>query len=638
MNIFKSKTGVRFGVAALTIFGLAAFYFYYTTGQHLQYADAISRLNIARKVVDNLTPGLAQVGNVWLPLPQILMLPFIWNYTLWQTGIAGAIMSVSAFILGGYFIYKTGYIISQSKLASFLGMLIYALNINILYLQSTAMSEAVFLCTLAASTFYFVQWMKTEKKYFLILAAAWVAAMTLTRYEGLAILLPSIPMVFLYTILKTRKYQRAEGTTLIYTVLACVGFGAWTLYLAMIFGDPLYWKTYYASGAVNGGVETFSQAKPFMAAVWQYFTSFVWMIGLIPTIFTILGLLALAYKTIKDRTWYFFPILMPLAIFLFMVLTLQRNTPIVQPALTLANIMRGETSMGTGFNIRYGLLLLPWAAVMSTYLFAVLRPAFLKIVIFAFFGIQIYSYFVPNYSVIYQIPARNFGKPYQDMVEWMKKNYDGGLILISASSHEDQMFAMGFDYKNYIHEGTNRYWKESLDNPSRYSKWVVRDPGHKEDQVARHMNRIDILDREYKLMYNRDQVRIYKKITDPYFKVIDAKSPPPPAEPVPTFTPDPSAAPSTETGSVEGEYKYTAARRESYTALARKALADYAKEKSVTFPRGEQTYLETSLVAEKRNVPLEIGQEVVFTKAKIEELIKTWESLTPGVQARWNRY
>src|SRR5260221_7271121 len=79
--------------------------FYYLNGQNVLYADTMSRLDIARKVIDNLTPGFAQVGNVWLPLPQLLMVPFIWNNFLWHSGLAGALMSGTAFVIGGLYIY-----------------------------------------------------------------------------------------------------------------------------------------------------------------------------------------------------------------------------------------------------------------------------------------------------------------------------------------------------------------------------------------------------------------------------------------------------------------------------------------------------------------------------------------------------
>src|SRR5688500_3325244 len=114
MNFRKSliDNTENFVLILLSILSVSVFLFFFQSDQHLPYADSMSRLNIARKVVDNLTPGLAQVGNVWLPLPQILMLPFIWNYYLWQSGIAGYLMSGTSFIVGGVFVYKAAKIIS----------------------------------------------------------------------------------------------------------------------------------------------------------------------------------------------------------------------------------------------------------------------------------------------------------------------------------------------------------------------------------------------------------------------------------------------------------------------------------------------------------------------------------------------
>lgn len=523
MNILKLGLYPYNRTSSIVIFFLSfvstfSFVYFFSTSSHLPYADAISRLNIARKVVDNITPGLAQLGNVWLPLPQILMLPFIWNRFLWHTGIAGAIMSMSAFIIGGYYVYKSANLLTENQLTSFISTGIYALNINLLYLQTTAMSESLFLATLAATIYYFLEWTFETKKTSLIMAALAVSAMTLTRYEGLAVLLSSLPMVFVFTYLQKKKIHEAEGNTVIFVTLASLGFGLWTLYLTMIFKDPLFWKNYYATPAASGGIAAFSQAKPFLAALWQYFTSIVWMIGLIPTLYTILGLLILMLFCIWKKTINYLVLLMPISIFLFMVLTLQRNTPIVQPALTISNILSSDTSNQTGFNIRYGLLLLPWAAVMSSFVFRI-KPIIIKVLFFSIFLLQVVTYIWPKYTLIYKIPDRLGPKPYGDFVQWMKDHYDGGKILVSAGSHEDQMFEMGFDYKTYIHEGTGKYWKESIDNPSRYATWVVLDSGHPQDQVAKLLTRADILDRDYQKVYDQEQLKVYKIITKPYFEI-----------------------------------------------------------------------------------------------------------------------
>ena len=58
-------------------------------GTLLLYGDAVAHLHIARRVFDSLTPGFRQLGSVWLPLPHILLLPFVWNMTWWHNGLAG---------------------------------------------------------------------------------------------------------------------------------------------------------------------------------------------------------------------------------------------------------------------------------------------------------------------------------------------------------------------------------------------------------------------------------------------------------------------------------------------------------------------------------------------------------------------
>jgi hypothetical protein len=270
------------------------------------------------------------------------------------------------------------------------------------------------------------------------------------------------------------------------------------------------------------GKEYFSQAKPFHAALWQYFTSSAWMIGIIPVVLSIPATIIMLIRDIKDRTFFFLPLLLPLSIFVFMALTLQRNTPIVQPPLNFDSIFSTETSAQTGFNIRYGLLLLPWVAIIISFFFIFKNrhlKAFLAVLFVCLFSVQVYTYFRPTYTVLYQIPVSVKPKPYGDFVKWMKANYDGGYIMISAASHEDQMFEMGFDYKTYIHEGVDKYWKECLDDPPRYAKWVVLDKGHDRDAIAQKPGIEIVLARDYSLVYNKEQVMVYQIKTRPWYEI-----------------------------------------------------------------------------------------------------------------------
>src|SRR5919199_5505590 len=60
----------------------------------LAYSDALSHLNIARRLVDSRTPGVTQLGTVWLPVPHVLMLPFVWIDPLWRSGLAGSLVGL----------------------------------------------------------------------------------------------------------------------------------------------------------------------------------------------------------------------------------------------------------------------------------------------------------------------------------------------------------------------------------------------------------------------------------------------------------------------------------------------------------------------------------------------------------------
>ncbi|HLK32472.1 MAG TPA: hypothetical protein VKT29_05240, partial [Terriglobales bacterium] len=67
-----------------------AFIWYFRHNQVLLYGDAVAHINIARRVFDSRTPGLKQLGTVWLPLPHLLIIPFIFTDWSWQTGFGGS--------------------------------------------------------------------------------------------------------------------------------------------------------------------------------------------------------------------------------------------------------------------------------------------------------------------------------------------------------------------------------------------------------------------------------------------------------------------------------------------------------------------------------------------------------------------
>ena len=128
----QQRTEARFTMLLAAI-SVVALLFYYIKQQLLLYGDAVAHLNIARRVVDNRHPieSYGQLGTVWLPLQHIAMLPFVWVNALWQSGIAGAIPGMLAFVLGTLGIYRLVNARAGTVAAS-IAAAVYALNPNLL--------------------------------------------------------------------------------------------------------------------------------------------------------------------------------------------------------------------------------------------------------------------------------------------------------------------------------------------------------------------------------------------------------------------------------------------------------------------------------------------------------------------------
>src|SRR6185295_3146288 len=138
-NFVSSLTSSAILLAALSC---TAAWFVYSRGYTLYYGDAEAHLNIARRVFDSRTPQWEQIGTVWLPLPHLVMMPFLRSLRLWTTGLAGVIPSAASFVVAGVALFAATRRVFQSAAAGFASVLVFALNPNLLYLQSTPMTEA----------------------------------------------------------------------------------------------------------------------------------------------------------------------------------------------------------------------------------------------------------------------------------------------------------------------------------------------------------------------------------------------------------------------------------------------------------------------------------------------------------------
>ncbi|MGO9433322.1 MAG: ArnT family glycosyltransferase [Terracidiphilus sp.] len=210
-------------------------------GAMLNYGDAVAHLAIARRVIDSHYPGLKQLGSVWLPLPHLLMIPFVAVYRWWADGIAGMIPSALAFILGCLGIYRLA---RQWLLphAAIIALIFFAINPNLLYLQTTAMTEPLFLCELIWTVVWLVEWRRAldidphRSSRILWLIAISLVAAVYTRYDGWILAFLAWTAIGITLI----RYDKLRSPAFwLASILVIAAPLVWFAYNATVFGDWL---------------------------------------------------------------------------------------------------------------------------------------------------------------------------------------------------------------------------------------------------------------------------------------------------------------------------------------------------------------------------------------------------------------
>jgi len=243
-------------VAALaSVVSLFSFLYYFQRGEILLYGDAVAHINIARRVFDSQTPGLLQLGTVWLPLPHLLMIPFLVSDWMWRTGLGGSIPSMIAYVLGATGIFRLTRCLleddertrSAARAGAWLAALIYGANPNLVYLQATAMTEPLYLAFFIWAVTYFVEFRRLLASESVDSSAlrrplnrcAWcLAGAELTRYDGwfLAAVIGMPVLLLLLRRWNDRAFRRPAIKFVLSVAFAPV---LWLSYNAAVYRNPL---------------------------------------------------------------------------------------------------------------------------------------------------------------------------------------------------------------------------------------------------------------------------------------------------------------------------------------------------------------------------------------------------------------
>ena len=264
---------------------LFSFFYYFRHSDLLLYGDAVAHINIARRVFDSQTPGLMQLGTVWLPLPHLLMLPFIFSKAMWQSGAGGSIPSMIAYVFGVIGIFRlVGGMLGDdlcekasaergrlpvmaaqspaatrplATLGAWTAAFAYGANPNLIYMQATAMTESVYLALFIWAVVYFAEFIrelmkndrlersKDQDKHWArrlrrsLMRCAWCLAGTeLTRYDGwfLAGMIGTVAVL-----IALRRWEDRDLRLVVLKFLLAIAVAPvlWLAYNGIVYGNAL---------------------------------------------------------------------------------------------------------------------------------------------------------------------------------------------------------------------------------------------------------------------------------------------------------------------------------------------------------------------------------------------------------------
>jgi hypothetical protein len=251
-RIAWTERGAVLGCCLLA--SLAAIAWSWRHGAMMNYGDAIAHLHIARRVLDSHRPGLTQLGSVWLPLPHLLMLPFVQVYAWWANGVAGTIPSALAYLASCAGVYRLARRWLPCAPAA-LALAFFALNPNLLYLQTTAMTEPLFVCETIWTAVWLAEWsaaLDTEPHR----AARWLpwillatVAAVFTRYDGW--IMSFLAWAAMAVALR-RRGRLFSASFSVFTLALALAPVVWFAYNATAFGDWLYFaRGPYSAAAIE---------------------------------------------------------------------------------------------------------------------------------------------------------------------------------------------------------------------------------------------------------------------------------------------------------------------------------------------------------------------------------------------------
>jgi Dolichyl-phosphate-mannose-protein mannosyltransferase len=510
----KDRTVSYLMLAAVGLSLTATAYFYHH-GQLVLYDDEFSRMTIARRTFDNPVGfSLAQLGGVWLPWPQLLMMPFLAVNALYFDGIGGSIPSMLSYVASAVLIYKIVYHLTGARRApAIAGAAVFVLSPNVLYMQSTALSELCMFVSLLAGIYgvqrFFEVERRSSQRRYLAFAGVSCALALLTRYEGWIVTSALLGCLVCGCIRRGDTRSEVKAYALAFAFLPALALAGWLAYNQVIFGSALY---FYDGPYAKPSLWS-SAADP---AVGHWLVSAATYLYAIlddtnwPTVVLALaGVIALAWRRrLAAQTLPALSLLTLIPFFVWSLHGAQRPMHVPQINHSL-------------YNTRFALVFVPAAAIYIGCLIGMLRSTFLVraasiVAVGAAVGAMVLCFEAPDRRITTLQDNLAWSRQpvavqFASAAAYLRANYRGGLVLAQFFGNEGVLYEAHITPAADVYEGIHQLWRPALANPvGTHIQWILIRT-NPIDRVYRSLHGSDRLRAGYRLVYDQREYQIYRR-------------------------------------------------------------------------------------------------------------------------------
>ena len=384
------------------------------------------------------------------------MMPFAAVDSLWRSGLAGAIPSALCFIGAGLLLFRIAFHSYDCEHSAWAAVLLFALNPNMLYLQSIAMTEAIFVCAVLLTLYASLK----QRPW---LAGFGLLAANMTRYEGWLL----IPAVVLYFFFRDRRAAILVG------LIASIGPAYWLVHNLYYYSDPLEFyrgvgsaKWIYEQGLAKGYGPAPTEGHPLTAAHY-YATASRLFTGIPILVLAAIGLLAVAVR----RAWWSiaFLALGPL----FFVWSMQGSgAEIHVPTLPPHGY----------YNTRYGMIVLPLAALAVAAIPAVLPHGsrrWITIILVSIATLPWIAYpKMENWITWKESQVNSDARRAwtREAASFLRDGYITGRGIVAHFGDQTAIFReAGIPIRQVVHDGDGLYFQAIVHHPETFlwQEWVV---------------------------------------------------------------------------------------------------------------------------------------------------------------------